>query len=166
MVLEELEHATRRSAPIYAEIAGYSSNSDAHSILQIDRSGRQITKILEELKGSRTIDYLNSHGTATPLNDAVEAQAIKEVFGGSKSQPLINSTKGIIGHTIGASGALEAAVAAMSIRESTVHGNDVEDPLDDLNLVTRTMHAPIRYAISTSYGFGGHNAGLLLKRYG
>ena len=165
MILEELEHARRRSAPIYAEIADYRSDSDAHSILQIEKSGVQIKRILEELKGTRKIDYLNSHGTGTILNDAVEARVIREVFGGSRNQPLINSTKGIIGHTIGASGAIEAAVVAMSIRESKVHGNAITDPLDDLNLATRTMDTPVRYGISTSYGFGGHNAGLLFKRY-
>jgi len=165
LVLEELEHARRRSASIYAELADFRSNSDAYSILQIERSGVQIKKLLEQLKGTRKIDYLNSHGTGTLLNDAVEAQVIREVFGSRKAQPLINSTKGIIGHTIGASGAIEAAVVAISIRESKIHGNTVPDPIEDLNLATRSTDTPIRYGISTSYGFGGHNAGLLLMRH-
>ena len=93
---------------------------------------------------------------------------IKEFFRGSRSQPLINSTEGIIGHTIdlsGVSGAVGAAVVAISIRESKVHGNAVTDPLDDLNLATSTMDTPVRYGISTSYGLGGHSAGILFKRY-
>jgi 3-oxoacyl-[acyl-carrier-protein] synthase II len=165
LVLEELEHARRRGASIYAEIADFRSNSDAHSILQMEGAGVQIRKLLEELKGNRTIDYLNSHGTGTPVNDAIEARIIKEVFGCRNAQPLIDSTKGVIGHTIGASGAIEAAVVALSIKESMIHGNAVPDPIEDLNLAVRNQSLPIRYAISTSYGFGGHNAGLLFERY-
>ncbi len=164
LVLEELERARRRGATPYAEIADFRSNSDAHSILQLDESGAQIGKLLRELKGDRVIDYLNSHGTGTPANDAMEAEVIKQVFGSRQTQPSIDATKGIIGHTIGASGAIEAAVVAFSIRESRIHGSAVPDPIEDLNLATCNQGLPIRYAISTSYGFGGHNAGLLFRR--
>jgi 3-oxoacyl-[acyl-carrier-protein] synthase II len=165
LVLEELEHAQRRGATVYSEIADFRSNSDAHNILQMENTGVQIRTILDELKGDRTIDYLNSHGTGTPANDAIEAQIIKEVFGGRKTQPYIDSTKGVLGHTIGASGAIEAAVVALSIKESKIHGNPVPDPIEDLNLASCNLSLPIKYAISTSYGFGGHNAGLLFQRY-
>jgi 3-oxoacyl-[acyl-carrier-protein] synthase II len=165
LVLEELEHARKRAARIYAEIADYRSNCDAHSILQMEAGGLMIRKLLEELKGDRTIDYLNCHGTGTIANDAIEAQAIRQVFGGKASQPYIDATKGIVGHTIGASGALEAAVAAYSIKESRIHGSEVTDPIEDLNLAPCNQPLPIRYAISTSYGFGGHNAGLLFRKH-
>jgi 3-oxoacyl-[acyl-carrier-protein] synthase II len=165
LVLEELEHARRRGASIYAEIADYRSNSDACSILQTEEGGAQIRRLLENLKGNRTIDYLNSHGTGTAANDSIEARIIQEVFGGKDTQPLVDATKGILGHTIGASGAIEAAVVALSIKESRIHGNAVPDPIANLNLATCNRSVSITYAISTSYGFGGHNAGLLFRRY-
>jgi 3-oxoacyl-[acyl-carrier-protein] synthase II len=165
LVLEELGHARRRGASIYAEIADFRSNSDAHSIVQMEESGAQIRSLLEELKGNHPIDYLNAHGTGTVANDAIEARVITEVFGSRGTQPRIDSTKGIIGHTIGASGAIEAAVVAFSMRESRVHGSEVPDPIGNLNLASRGESLEIGYAISTSYGFGGHNAGLLFKRY-
>ncbi len=166
LVLEELAHARSRGASIYAEIADFRSNSDACSILQMEGSGAQIRRLLKDLKGDRTIDYLNSHGTGTAANDSIEARAIHEVFGSRDAQPFIDATKGILGHTVGASGAIEAAVVALSIRESRIHGSAVPDPIPDLNLASCNQSLPITYAISTSYGFGGHNAGLLFRRYG
>jgi 3-oxoacyl-[acyl-carrier-protein] synthase II len=165
LVLDELTHALRRGASIYSEIRDYRSNSDAHHILQMETAGTQIRTLMRELKGARRIEYLNSHGTGTQANDAIEAQVIREVFGSGAAQPFINSTKGVIGHTIGASGALEAAVVALSVKQSRIHGNSVPDPMEDLNLATRNQSLPITYAISTSYGFGGHNAGILFRRY-
>ncbi len=165
LVLENLEHALRRRARIYAEIADFRSNSEASSIVQIDPEGKQITRLLRELSAGRRIDYLNTHGTGTQANDAVEAQAIRTVYGEAARQPWINSTKGILGHTLGASGAIEAAATALSIARGAVHGNLTEDPLEDLNLPLQTITAPIRNAISVSYGFGGHNGGLLLTNF-
>jgi 3-oxoacyl-[acyl-carrier-protein] synthase II len=133
--------------------------------VQIENSGSQIIKLLKKLKGNRKIDYLNSHGTGTLPNDEIEAKAIKEVFGSKQSQPLINATKGILGHSIGASGALEAAVTALSIKKSIIHGNQIPDPIEGVNLVSQTIEKPVTYAVSTSYGFGGHNGGILFKRY-
>jgi 3-oxoacyl-[acyl-carrier-protein] synthase II len=165
LVLEELQHARARNARIYAEISGYSANSDAYSILQIDPEARQIKGLLSELAAGQKIDYLNSHGTATVANDQIEAESIRAVFGTQSNQPLINSTKGILGHTLGASGAIEAAVTALSIARSSVHGNLTLDPVDDLNLPLQSVNCEVRAAISVSYGFGGHNAGLLLTRF-
>lgn len=164
LVLEELSRARRRGARIYAEIGGYVVNSDAHSILQLEESGAQIKTLLRSLKGNEPIDYLNAHGTGTLNNDQVEAQAIQEVFGDHEKQPLINSTKGLLGHTIGASGAMEAAVTALTISEGKVHGNLTSDPLENLRLVGATTETPVHAALSLSFGFGGHNAGLLLKK--
>lgn len=166
LVLEELERARNRGADIYAEIVGYESSSDAYSIVQMDPSGQSIIRIFQEITGGGIkVDYLNAHGTATIANDDIESKIIQQVFGDKNTQPYINSTKGILGHSIGASGALEAAVTAISIKESRIHGNITTDPLDNLNLPLKTIETPIEYAVSASYGFGGHNALLLLKRY-
>jgi 3-oxoacyl-[acyl-carrier-protein] synthase II len=164
LVLEEYQHARERGANIYAEIADFQSNSDAYNIVQIDPSGVQIKQLLRSLKGDHTIDYLNAHGSGTPLNDSIEAEAIAEIFGSKEHQPLINSTKGILGHTLAASGALETAVTAVAIKESKLHGNNIPDPMENLNLVHQYFQTEVKYAMSTSYGFGGHNAGILLKK--
>lgn len=165
LVLEEWEHARKRGATIYAEIADYAANSDAVNIVQMEETGAQIIRLLKKITHGRKIDYINAHGTGTVPNDQIEAEAIRAVFGDRETQPLINSTKGILGHSIGASGALEAAVTALSIYHGTIHGNHIPDPLENLNLVRQTTHCPIQYGLSTSYGFGGHNTALLLQRY-
>jgi 3-oxoacyl-[acyl-carrier-protein] synthase II len=166
LVLEELSHAVKRGAPIHAEILDYQANSDACSIMQIEPEGKQIRALLGRLAKGRSIQYLNAHGTGTLANDETEAGAIRAVFGGHDTQPYINSTKGILGHTLGASGAIEAAVAALSIAHGVVHGNATREPMENLKLPLQTVHAPIEQAISVSYGFGGHNGGLLLARCG
>ena len=165
LVLEELAHARLRDAKIYAEILAYHSNSDACNIIHIEPEGRQIHDLFRHLAAGRKIDYLNAHGTATPNNDAVEAQVIIDFFGDSTTQPVINSTKGILGHTIGGSGAIEAAVTALAIFTGKVHKNAADAPIPNLNLAAETLDMPIQTALSVSYGFGGHNAGLLLGKY-
>ncbi len=165
LILEELEMAQSRGAKIYAEIVDYQSNSDAHNIVQVQESGEQIAKLLKSVISSHKIDYLNTHGTGTELNDKVEQKVIKEIFGNKENQPIVNSTKSILGHTIGASGALEIAVTALSIKNSKIHANLSDNNFDDLNLATETVDMEIDYALKTSYGFGGHNAAILLKKY-
>ncbi len=165
LVLEELEHARHRGADIYAEIVGYEAGSDAYNIVQMEPSGESIRGLFAKLTAGIKVDYLNAHGTATTANDEIEAKVIERVFGDKSTQPYINSSKGILGHSIGASGALEAAVTAIAIKESKVHGNLTIEPTDNLNLPLQSISAPIEYAISASYGFGGHNALLLMKRY-
>lgn len=164
LVLEELDAARKRGALIYAEISDYGCNSDAFHIVQQDASGEQIAGLLRKLAQDRPIDYFNAHGTGTWSNDEMEARIIREIFGEKQRQPLINSTKGILGHSIGASGALEAAVTALSIYQGKVHGNILDQPMDHLNLVHQSRDAEIRYGISASYGFGGHNGAILLKK--
>jgi 3-oxoacyl-[acyl-carrier-protein] synthase II len=164
LVLESLEHARRRGASIYAEILDYQANSDAHNLVQMEPTGGQIKKLLTGFTRHGRIDYLNAHGTGTRTNDQIEAEAITAVFGDRDQQPLINSSKGIMGHSIGASGALEAAVCALALREGRLHHNRVPDPIPNLNLVPDNIETEIELALSTSYGFGGHNAGLLFKR--
>ena len=165
LVLEELESARKRGADIYAEIVDFESCSDAYSIIQLDPTGDSITGLLQKITQGIKVDYLNAHGTGTSANDDIEAKVIQRVFGAESTQPFINSTKGILGHSIGASGALEVALTALSIKESIVHGNLTSDPMDNLNLPLETFATPIDYALSASYGFGGHNALILLKRY-
>lgn len=164
LVLEEFEHARRRVARVYAEIAGYAMNSDAHNIVRMEDSGVSIDALLEDLLDGCRPAYFNAHGTGTPMNDQIEAAAIRRLFGDAAHQPLINSTKGFIGHTIGASGAIEAAVAALSIHEGKIHGNILGEPMPDLNLVKETVEMPIESAVSVSFGFGGHNAALFLTK--
>jgi 3-oxoacyl-[acyl-carrier-protein] synthase II len=165
LVLEELERARRRGARVYAEIVDYRANSDASNIVQIDPEGRQILRLLREISTGVSIDYLNTHGTGTVANDAVEARVIQALFGNRNTQPLLNSTKGILGHTLGASGAIEAAVTALSIARDTVHGNLTSSPMDNLNLPLESVNTVIDRALSVSYGFGGHNGALLFRNY-
>jgi len=162
VAVEELTHALKRGARIYAEIAGYHSNSDAATIVQMDRSGTRVRKLLGKLAENGTIDYCNAHGTGTELNDGVEAEAIGAMFA---KPPLVNSTKSLIGHTLGASGAIEAAVTALSVYRGMVHGMDVPEPLDNVRIARSTVEMRIESAISVSFGFGGHNAGLFMKRF-
>jgi 3-oxoacyl-[acyl-carrier-protein] synthase II len=164
MVLEELEHALSRGADVYAEIVDFRENSDAYGIVQIDPDATQIIGLLSGLKADRNIDYINTHGTGTLSNDETEAMALQKVFEGGK-RPAIGATKAILGHTIGASGAIEAAVTALSIKEKKIHGSGaIEDPLE-ISPAEESGDLDITHAMTTSYGFGGHNAGLLLRRY-
>ncbi len=164
LILEEMEHLKRRNGHAYAEILDYQANSDAYNIVQMDPEGRQIRELLTNLKKDQKIDYINAHGTGTEANDGIESDAIKNVFGSLDNQPMINSTKGVIGHTIGASGAIEAAVTALSIDRSIIHGNIIPDPIPGLNLISGSRQLEIHKALSMSYGFGGMNAGLLLGK--
>lgn len=165
LVLEELENARKRGATIYAEVIGYEVCSDAYSIVQMDPSGDSIAGLFQKICQGIKVDYFNAHGTATKANDEIEAQVLQRIFGDKSTQPYINSTKGILGHSIGASGALELAVTALSIKESRIHGNLTTNPMDNLNLPKESIETSIDYALSASYGFGGHNALILLKRY-
>jgi 3-oxoacyl-[acyl-carrier-protein] synthase II len=163
LLLEELSHARRRGARIYAEIGNYVANSDAAGIVQMNRDGTLVRRLLRDLVDGQSVDYCNAHGTATQLNDTVEAAALEETFRRGRP-PIVNSTKALLGHTLGASGAIEAAVTALSIERGMVHGMPVEAPASALDLARVTLAVPVKTAISTSYGFGGHNAGILLER--
>jgi len=165
LVLESLEHALKRKAEIYAEVIDYASNSDAYNIVQMESTGEKVLSLMRDLSHDKKIDYINTHGTGTQLNDEVEAGAIRQLFGKQSEQPCIGATKSIVGHSIGASGAIEAAVTAYSIKKQKIHGSITDDLVDDLNVIIDTTDCDIRYALTMSYGFGGHNAGLLLGRY-
>lgn len=166
LLVEELEHARRRGATPLAEVVGYGETFDAHSVMMMDPSAAQIERMVRQaLDDARVapgeIDYVNTHGTSTLLNDETESAMLCRVFG---QGPLVNSTKGLIGHTLGASGAIEAAVTALSIRDRTTHPClNLEQPIGSLRYVREPGRFPIACALSESFAFGGHNAALVLR---
>ncbi len=166
LILEELSHLQKRQKHGIAEICGYAESFDSHSIISIDTEGveirRMIHKVLESAKMQPSdIHYINAHGTGTQVNDRVEAKIISDIFG---RRPLVNSTKSILGHTLGASGALEALVCARSILEGRTHACvNLDNPIEALNFAVNSEKTNILTALSLSYAFGGHNAALLLK---
>lgn len=168
LMLETLDSAAARDAPVLAEVTGYAESFDAYSMMAIDPEGRQIEKMLRSAVEDaqltpNAIDYVNAHGTGTVANDQIEANVIERVFG---RNPLINSTKSLVGHTIGASGALEAIVLALSLHHQTAHPNrNLTDPIADLNFVTEADNHPLAAGISQSFAFGGHNAALVMRRF-
>lgn len=167
LVLEELSRARDRGAHCFAEIIGYEENADAYSIMGMEPGGTAIDRLTENLVrsagvGPDEIDYINSHGTGTQANDEAESAVVEKVFG---SKPFVNSTKSLAGHTIGAAGAIEAAVTAMSIDRGRIHRCvNLCDPVRDLNFPRDTIAADIGTALSYSFAFGGHNAGLAFRR--
>ncbi|MEA2604050.1 MAG: 3-oxoacyl-[acyl-carrier-protein] synthase [Acidobacteriota bacterium] len=166
LVLEELERARGRGVPILAEIAGFAETSDAHNLMVMEAGGRQIARAIDNALADaglkpEEIDYVNAHGTGTLANDEAEAAVLARTFG---TRPLINSTKSLLGHTIGASGALEAVVTVLSLQHQTTHAcRNLEDPIADLNFVRRVNSYPMRSALSQSFAFGGHNAALVFR---
>ncbi|MCX8084866.1 MAG: beta-ketoacyl-ACP synthase II [Calditerrivibrio sp.] len=174
LILEELEHAIKRGARIYAEIVGYGLTSDAFHITAPDETGDGARRcMLMAIKDAGVapdvVDYINAHGTSTPYNDVIETKAIKNAFGEHAYKLKINSTKSMTGHTLGAAGSIELAVCALSIYNGILHPTinlDNQDPECDLYYVpNKAEKAEIRYALSNSLGFGGTNASLLIKKY-
>lgn len=172
LILEDLEHAKERNAKIYAEIVGYGSNCDAYNMVSPDYEGLTCSKAMNRaLKDANIkendISYINAHGTSTTLNDKTESKAINEVF---KSKPYVSSTKSMTGHLLSASGALEAIITAKALETSIMPPmiNYKEfDPECDLNFVTNKSKAnpTMKYAMSNSFGFGGHNVCLIFKKW-
>jgi 3-oxoacyl-[acyl-carrier-protein] synthase II len=172
LVLESLEHALRRGAKIYAELVGIGLSADAYHITAPCAEGAELVmrRALQNAGISPTeVDYINVHGTSTPLGDISETQAIKAVFGEWAYQLHISSTKSMIGHLLGAAGAVEAVATVLSLYHQTVHptiNHFTDDPECDLNYTFHhPVQKPIRYALSNSFGFGGHNVCLVFKRY-
>lgn len=168
LVIEELEHAVRRSAPVIAELVGFAETFDAHSVMIMEPSGAHIERMVrlaleDAAVAAAAIDYVNAHGTGTILNDQTECAMLDRVFGDG---PLVNSTKSLIGHTIGASGAIEAAVTALSLRDQTTHiCANLEAPISNLRFVRAPASLPMTWALSESFAFGGHNAALVMKAF-
>ena len=174
LVIESLEHAQNRGAHIYAEIVGYSSTSDAFHIAQPDPDAEGPIRAMRWALADagiqpREIDYINAHGTSTPLNDATETRAIKSVFGEHARKLAISSTKSMIGHAMGASGTLEAIACVLTIKHSIIHPTinyTTPDPECDLDYVPNTSRKrEVRYTLSNSFGLGGQNACLVLKKF-
>lgn len=173
IMLEEYEHAKRRGAKIYAEVIGYGATSDAYHITapDPDAKGGELSMI-EALNdaGLRPVDigYINAHGTSTPLNDKGESKAIKTVFGEHAYKTPISSTKSMVGHLLGAAGAVEAIVCINALRESFLPPTinyQMADPDCDLDYIPNVgREAEIKYALSNSLGFGGHNATLIFAK--
>lgn len=168
LVLEELEHAKIRGAKIESEVLSYAETCDAFSMMVLEENGESIKDMLcyllrEAGLSPADIDYINAHGTGTVVNDNIESMVIEELFG---KRVLVNSTKSLIGHTIGASGAIEAIVTVLSIKHKKTHiCKNLADPVRELNFTTEVKSSSINRAISQSFGFGGHNAALLLSEY-
>lgn len=176
VVLEDLEHALKRGAPIYAEICGYGATCDAYHITAPNPDGSSAAKAmqlaLEEANispDSKEEIYINAHGTSTKLNDRMETKAIKNVFGEQRDKLHISSTKSMTGHMLGAAGAVEFIVSCLSIKHKIVPPTtnyEIPDPECDLNYTpNQAVNAEIKIALSNSLGFGGHNATLLVKEY-
>lgn len=174
VVLEELEHARARGARIYAELVGYGATGDAYHITSPAEDGsgaaKAMTLAIEE-GGIATsqVDYINAHGTGTHHNDLYETRAIKLALGKSAWDVVINSTKSMIGHLLGAAGGVEFVTCVKTIQEGFIHqtmGTRTADEECDLNYaIGAPVQKEVRYALSNSLGFGGHNASLLLKKY-
>jgi 3-oxoacyl-[acyl-carrier-protein] synthase II len=174
MVLEELEHAKKRGAPIYAELAGYGCTCDAYHLTAPHPEGIgavRAMKLAVEDAGLKPedIDYINAHGTSTPVNDPVETKAIKDVFGEHARNMKISSTKSMVGHLLGAAGGVEGVVTVLAVKEQfypATRNYEKPDPACDLDYVpNKGYQAPMRAAISNSFGFGGHNGVIAFKRY-
>ncbi len=174
LILEELEQARKRGAKIYAEICGYGESCDANHLTAPHPEGRGAVSAMRkaiEHAGLKPedIDYINAHGTSTPVNDPVETKAIKAVFGEHVKKLKISSTKSMHGHLLGAAGGVEAIIVSLSLHEQYYPGTrnlDNPDPECDLNyLANKGVEGPMSVAISNSFGFGGQNAVIVFKRY-
>mgnify|MGYP000561019560 FL=1 len=173
LVLEEYEHAVARGAKIYAEVAGYGNTCDAHHVTAPDPEAAGAARCVEiALKEAGITDddtlYINAHGTSTPANDKTETAAFKRALGEKAYDAYISSTKSMTGHMLGATGAVEAIVGALAVKNGIVPptiGLEEPDPECDLNYVpNKAVEAPLTAAASTTFGFGGHNACIALKK--
>jgi 3-oxoacyl-[acyl-carrier-protein] synthase-1 len=168
LVLEELEHAKARGAKIYAELIGYAANSDGYDMVAPSGEGaaRCMKLALEGLKG-RKIDYLNPHGTSTPVGDAKEIEAIRAVFG--DKMPLISSTKSLTGHSLGAAGAQEAIYCLLMMKNGfaaeSAHITELDPAFADVPIVRKRQDIALETVMSNSFGFGGTNGSLVMGRY-
>ena len=173
VILEEYEHAKKRGAKIYAELVGYGMSADAYHITAPHEDGRgasaAMNMALRDAKvNGDVVDYINAHGTSTPLGDIAETRAVKASFGPHAYKVAISSTKSQMGHLLGASGGVEAVALAMSIHNNMIAPTinlDNPDPECDLDYTPhKARDLKITYGMSNSFGFGGHNASLLMKK--
>ena len=178
LILEELEHAKARGAKIYAEMVGAGMSADAYHITATHPEGLGAKLVMERaLKDAdlkpEDIDYINVHGTSTHVGDISEAKAIKEVFGDAAYKLNISSTKSMTGHLLGAAGAVEAMISVLAVKNDIVpptinHAEGDEDPEIDYSLnftFNKAQQRTVRAALSNTFGFGGHNASVIFKKY-
>ena len=174
ILLEELEHAKKRGAKIYAEIVGYGATSDAYHITSPAPDGEggaraMINAMKDAGVNPEDVTYINAHGTATPLNDKYETMAVKTAFGEASKKVMVSSTKGHTGHLLGAAGGVEAVACVKAIEKGMVPptiGYKVPDEECDLDIVpNEARKVEVKYAMSNSLGFGGHNSSILFKKY-
>jgi 3-oxoacyl-[acyl-carrier-protein] synthase II len=174
LVLESLEHAQKRNAPILAEIVGYGMSGDAYHMTQPEENGdgayRVMMAALKDAKLSPSdIGYVNAHGTSTPIGDVIETRALKRVFGERSKRVPISSTKSMTGHLLGGAGGLEAGISVLALRDQTLPPTinlESPDPECDLDYVpNHARKASVEYALSNSFGFGGTNAALVFRRW-
>jgi 3-oxoacyl-[acyl-carrier-protein] synthase II len=173
LILESESHASKRGVPIYAKIRGCANNCEGYSLATPHPSGEKMAAVMKmALKNAQVtpdqIDYLSAHGTATPQNDRAEAAAVHIVFKEHAKKLLVSSQKSMIGHTIGAAGAIELAITAISMSKGVVTPNinyETPDPACDLNIVAnKAQESNIRFAASNSFALGGHNSCIILER--
>jgi 3-oxoacyl-[acyl-carrier-protein] synthase II len=174
LIIESLEHAKARGAHIYAEVGGWGVSSDAYHLVQPHPEGFGASKAIKRALDNagvelNEIDYINAHGTSTPINDAAETKAIKAVFGELAYKIPVSSTKSMVGHSLGASGALEAIVCINSINDSILHptiNQEEPDPDCDLDYIPNVAReTEVNITLSNSFGFGGQNACLIIKKF-
>lgn len=173
VILEDLEHAKKRGAKIYAEVVGYGCTADAYHITSPSEDGEGAAKAMEfAIRDanivSEDITYINAHGTSTHHNDLFETRAIKKLFGEHAYKISINSTKSMVGHLLGAAGAIEFVTCVKELKEGYIHrtvGYLVPDEECDLDYCREAVEGEFNYALSNSLGFGGHNATIILKKY-
>ena len=174
LILESLEYAERRGAKILAEIVGYGMSGDAHHITAPEGNGDGAYRVMRAaIRDARIepgqVDYVNAHGTSTPLGDAIETKAMKRVFGEHTKKLAVSSTKSMTGHLLGGAGGLEAGISVLALRDQVLPptiNQETPDPECDLDYIPNHMRkAHVQHALSNSFGFGGTNAALLFKRW-
>jgi 3-oxoacyl-[acyl-carrier-protein] synthase II len=172
LVVEELEHAKRRGAKVYAEIAGYGASGDAHHLTAPHPEGEGMVLAMQSALESAgiapsAVDHLNAHATSTPIGDAAEANAIRRVFGAHTNSVAVTAPKSMLGHTLGAAGGIESALLALTIARGLIPptiNQDAPDPNCDLNVVrTTARQTRVSVGLKNSFGFGGTNASLVLR---
>ena len=167
LILEEEEHAIKRNAPIIAKLRGYSANSDGYDMVSPSGEGAQrcMSQAIKEYGSD--VDYINAHGTSTPVGDLAELNAIKEVFG--KSAPIIGSTKSMTGHSLGATGAQEAIYSILMMQNDfiapSININTLVEEADGLNISQSMIEQKLNAVMSNSFGFGGTNASLIFSKH-
>jgi 3-oxoacyl-[acyl-carrier-protein] synthase II len=174
LFLEELSHARKHGSPVLAELVGVGLTGDAYHMTSPAPNGEGAVRAMRaalELAGMQPcrVDYINAHGTSTELNDASETAAIKEVFGEHARRVKISATKSMVGHLLGAAAAVELIACVLSIRDGKIHptiNQEFPDPMCDLDYVpNKAVEREVNVALSNSFGFGGHNCSLIVKRY-